>query len=409
MKSETALITDPHVLKQVCARCRDAGVLAFDTEFIRDDTFDATLCLVQVAVGEEVLLIDPQAGLDLAPFWALLCDADVIKVVHAGKEDCELCLRACGAAPLNIFDVQVAAGFVGLGYPLSLARLVEAVVGKRLAKGQTLTDWGRRPLTEEQARYACDDVAYLLQIHRDLVKRLEQRRRVAWAQEEFRRFENAAFYQPPPEDRLAKFKGSKRLDAQGLAILSKLIAWREEWAKQKNRPLRALIRDDMLVEIARRRPTKASQLEVLRGFPQARNPRVIEQILDCIRDAGSVPRESWPQPQEHRDESPMTKAVLDILSAFTRAVCDAEAVDKDLVGSAQRLRDLMEYELGRLKTPPSLLSGWRNEFIGTRLVELLEGRSELHLSGWPEQPKLEVVKHSSAKETPRKSKKVERD
>lgn len=408
MEHDTVLIVDQRELDGLCARCGEAGAFAFDTEFIRDDTFDATLCLVQIACEDEVWLVDPLASLDLSGFWKLLCDPEVVKIVHAGKEDCELCLRACDSAPRNIFDVQIAAGFVGLSYPLSLARLVEAIVGKRIIKGQTLTDWSRRPLTEDQIRYARDDVAFLPTIYQSLHTQLLQRRRLDWAKEEFLRFENAAFYQPPPEDRLAKFKGAKKLDGQGLAILSKLIGWREEWAKQKNRPLRALIRDDMLVEIARRKPTKATQLEVLRGFPQAKNPRVIEQILACIREASSSPRSSWPQPEEQREDSPMTKAVLDILSAFTRAVCHAEHVDKDLVGSAQRLRDLMDYELGWLKTPPTLLSGWREEFIGKRLVDLLEGRSELHLSGWPDHPRLDIVKHAVAKgegASPRKTKK----
>lgn len=384
-------VTDQHTLTSLCDQWRAAGLIAFDTEFIRDDTFDATLCLIQVAHNGDVWLIDPTADIDVTCFWELVADPDVVTVVHAGKEDFELCLRAIGQPPRNVFDVQLAAGFVGLGYPLSLLRLVEQLLRRRLSKGQTLTDWLRRPLTENQVHYAVEDVLHLPRIHELLKNRVQRAKRSAWLAEELKRFEDPAFYQITAEERAQRLKGSKRLDPVGLYLLEQLVDWRAKWAREKNRPIRAMMRDDVLVEIARRRPRKASDLEVLRGFPQARNRKVVGEILQLIQNCGNVPKESLPQPAARREDTPMAKAMLDLLSAVTQATCHKQRLSRNLLGGAQRLRDALDYHAGRLDEPPELLQGWRREFIGDQLLTIAGGRSEIHVSGWPDDPQLDVV------------------
>jgi len=394
--TQPEIVTDQARLEELCHAWRKGGCFAFDTEFIRDETYHAALCLIQVAVGGQVVVVDPTADVDVAAFWALVCDPAVLTIVHAGKEDFDVCLRETGRPPRNVFDVQIAAGFVGLGYPLSLSRLILALLHKRIAKGLTLTDWLRRPLTDEQVRYAVEDVAHLPAAHERLSALLEKTGRASWAAEEFKRFEHAHFYKPPIQDRLLRLKGARKLDDVGLAVLERLVEWRERWARERNRPIRALVRDDILVEIARRRPTRPAQLEVFRGFPQARNPRVIGEILRLIHEGAATPRQDRPQPHEFREESPMLRAALDVLSAYTRARCHAEGVANELVGGTARLRELMDFRLGRSAEQPALLSGWRAEFIGRRLVDLLEGRTELHLTGWPDKLHLEVITHTDA-------------
>lgn len=386
------MITRQQELAQLCRELRAAGRFAFDTEFIRDDTYEAALCLVQVAAGPQVLLIDPTADLDLAPFWELVCDPALLTIVHAGKEDFELCLRATGQPPRNVFDVQIAAGFVEPGYPLSLARLASLLLKRRLAKAQTRTDWLRRPLTPDQVRYAVEDVQFLPLMQETLAARLESLGRSAWAAEEFRRFEDPEFYRPPVRDRLVRLRGASRLDGLGLLVLERLVEWRDRWARQRNRPPRALMRDDVLVEIAARRCSKASDLEVLRGFNQARNRRLVEELLDVIRQAAATPRDRWPQPIEIREDPPMYKAALDVLSAYLRAVCHAASLSNDLVGSSQRLRELLDYALGLADQRPTLLTGWREQFIGRELLELLRGRRALRLIGAPENLHLEITR-----------------
>lgn len=381
-------------LEAVCEQWRDQGWIAFDTEFIRDDTYDALLCLVQVADGRRVTLVDPlEDGLDLAPFWSLVHDPKIRTIVHAGKEDFDVCYRKTGRTPRNVLDVQIAAGFLGGPYPLSLSRLVQAVLHRRIAKAQTLTDWSRRPLTDDQFRYAVEDVLYLPRVRDKLQKQLETRGRLAWADEECRQYEESAHYQPAIEDRVFKIKGSKRLDARGLAALGLLVKWRDRWAAEKNRPTRALVRDDILVEIARVRPTAASELEVLRGFPQAKNPRVVAEVIRLITEANALPANELPQPHVPRDDSPMFKAAMDLVSACIRAHCHDEDVSHELVATSARVRELMDFLTDKSLPEPVLLRGWRREFIGARLVDLLEGRSELHLTGWPDEVHLRVVTH----------------
>lgn len=392
-RQETPLITDQAALNALCGEWRRQGIFAFDTEFIRDDTYDAILCLVQVCDGERVTLIDPTAGLDIAPFWELVTDPAVKTIVHAGKEDFEVCLRQTGHPPRNLFDVQIAAGFVGHGYPLSLSRLVEAVLQKRLTKSQTLTDWSRRPLTADQLRYAVDDVAHLPALHQHLRARIGELGRTAWADEEMKRLEDESHYRPPVQERALKLKGTKKLDSLGLAVLQRLLTWRDRWARERNRPARALMRDDVLVEIAHRRPKRATDLEVLRGFPQSRNRAIVNELLELIREAVATPREDRPSPAKPQDDSPMTRAALDLLSAVMRAICFEENLSHELVGSSQRLRELLEHLKGERRERPPILTGWRGEFIGERLTAVLRGRSEIRLSGWPEQPWLEVVTH----------------
>ncbi len=387
------LIDNQAAFDALCDELRAAGRFAFDTEFIRDDTYDAILCLIQVHDGRQVTLVDPTNGLDMAPFWSLVSDPDVLTIVHAGKEDFEVCLRASGKPPRNVFDIQIASGFTGHGYPLSLSRLVDAVLKKRIDKGATLTDWLRRPLTEKQVQYAIEDVAHLPAIHAALADQLERRGRSGWAAEEFRRFEDPDYYKPPPQERLYRVKGASRLDALGLAVLERLLVWREAWARERNRPIRALMRDDVLLEIARRRPKTESDVAVLRGFHQSRNTRLLRELLELIEQVRNTPREQWPRPVEIREETPMMKATLDLLSAVLRAFCFEEDMSGELVGSLQRLRELLDFSSGALTESPPLLRGWRGEFIGQKLIDLLAGRSEIHLSGWPQDPRLTIETH----------------
>ncbi len=393
-QKSAAIVDTQEALESCCQRWQKKGVFAFDTEFIRDETYDAILCLVQVNDGREVTLIDPlPEKIDLAPFWSLVTDPEIVTVVHAGKEDFEVCLRTTGTVPRNVFDVQIASGFAGHGYPLSLARLVSQVARKRIAKGQTLTDWLMRPMTREQMRYAIDDVAYLPRIHEKLRSELEKRDRMRWAREEFVRYEDPTFYRPPAEDRVFKLKGSKSLDGLGLLVLERLIEWRDRLAQSRNRPVRAMVRDDILVEIARRRPKRQRDLQIMRGFGLAKNATAVAQVLDLIAECRQVPEAEWPAPFEMREETPMMRATVDLLSAVSRAICYEEEISNDLLGASSRLRELIDYDLGVIQETPTLLRGWRAEFIGHRLAGVLRGRCEVHLTGWPKRTRLDVISH----------------
>ncbi|MCG3125761.1 MAG: Ribonuclease D [Phycisphaerae bacterium] len=388
-------VNDQITLEARCREWADEGLFAFDTEFIRDETYHAILCLVQVADQGRVSIIDPTADIDLSPFWDLVVSERVTSVVHAGKEDFEVCLAKTGRPPRNVFDVQIAAGLAGFHYPLNLVRLIGEVLGRRIRKGETLTDWLRRPLTDEQLRYAVEDVAHLPAAYARLRTRLEKCGRLAWAREEFARFEDPSIYRPPAQTRCYKIKGAKKLDRPALAVLESLLEWRDGWARHHDRPARAIMRDDIAVEIARRQPSVPEDLHILRGFPQGRNARIARDVLDAVRTALERPKSEWPQPIEHHEPTPISKAVVELLSAVARCICDEAGVSHDLVGGPSRIRELIESRENGDAGTPALLVGWRGELIGRRLIDVLEGRTELLLSGWPARTRLDLRPRST--------------
>src|SRR5947209_2205821 len=177
-------VDDPAALAECCDHLAGCSAFGFDTEFIGEDTFHPRLCLVQVATAERLFVIDPLAAGPLDRFWELVADPARVVVVHAGREEIRMCQHGCGRPPGNLFDLQIAAGLVGIGYPMGHAALIWHLLKVQLSKAETLTDWAQRPLTAQQLRYGYDDVRYLLPLWRQLTKRLDKLDRAEWAAEE---------------------------------------------------------------------------------------------------------------------------------------------------------------------------------------------------------------------------------
>src|SRR5262249_3110603 len=181
------LIVEPAELRECCAHLAACHHFGLDTEFVGEESYHPKLCLVQVATEEKLFLIDPFTVGPLDAFWKIVVDPTNQIIVHAGREEVRLCHLWCGQAPGNLFDLQIAAGLVGLNYPLGHGPLVSKVLKIQLSKGETLTEWRNRPLTRSQISYALDDVRYLLPIWKHLHGKLEQLGRIDWAKEEFSR------------------------------------------------------------------------------------------------------------------------------------------------------------------------------------------------------------------------------
>src|SRR5262245_43889269 len=280
------IVTQPKELEDCCQYLSSCERLGFDTEFVGEDSYHPHLCLVQVATEDRLILIDPLTTGPLIDFWKLIVDPARLVVVHAGREEVRLCRLWAGQGPGNFFDLQIAAGLVGLTYPLGHAALVSQLLGVRLAKGETLTEWRDRPLTKAQIRYALDDVRYLLPLHKEIAARLEPLGRVERAREEFARLA----VQVAPEtaatesngERWRKLRGLGALDRRRLAVVRALYYWREEEARRKNRPPRTIVRDDLLVEIAKRNPARPRDLHVVRGLRRG-EAEAIFQVLERTR------------------------------------------------------------------------------------------------------------------------------
>src|SRR5947209_9036837 len=289
------IITRPDELAPCCAYLATCRTFGFDTELVGEDTYHPRLCLVQIATADRLILVDPLTVGPLDPFWQLVMDPAVQVVVHAGREEVRLCRLWGGRPPGNLFDLQLAAGLVGLAYPLGHGALVSQLLGVQLAKGETLTEWRDRPLTRAQIRYAFDDVRYLLPLWERLSARLEKLGRADWAREEFARLATNATPGEPGVPGVAekwrKLRGLGALDRRRLAVVRELYQWREETAARTNRPARAICRDDLIVEIARRNPTTDRDLHVVRGLPH----RDLAAILSAVERARALPIEACPR------------------------------------------------------------------------------------------------------------------
>src|SRR5579862_3399217 len=260
LDTPAATVTSPEQMDGVLAAVRDAGRMGLDTEFLREKTYFARLCLAQVATPEQVFLIDPVRGADAFGLSELLADPAIEVVVHAGWQDLQLFYQRAGCVPANVFDIQLAAGFAGLSASLAYGRLVQELTGVELEKGEAYTDWCRRPLTDKQLSYAADDVRYLLPAADQLKSKLAQLDRTQWLAEEMAYLETPETY-AADEEVWRKVAGQGTLSPRQAAILRELARWREDAAAQRDLPRGWLIKDATLIEIARRSPASVGELK----------------------------------------------------------------------------------------------------------------------------------------------------
>jgi ribonuclease D len=367
------IISTPHDLVDCVTYLAGCQAIGFDTEFVGELTYHPQLCLVQVAAPEALFLIDPLSAGPLDAFWELLHDPARVVVVHAGREEVRLCRLWSGQEPANLFDLQLAAGLAGLPYPLGHGALVQQVLGTRLAKAETLTEWRRRPLTPEQVRYAFDDVRYALRAWEKLTARLSRMGRLDWAREEFARLAQLAGPEDPAvEERWRKLKGIGSLDRRRLAVVRALFEWREARAAQLNRPARTIVRDDLLVEIARRNPSRGRDLQVVRGL----GTRELDAIVAVVEQARQLPAEQWPRLTERIEDPPQLSLVANILIAVLGDVCARLRLAPGLVGSNNDVRTIVRARLAGEPLPADmpLTRGWRQRHILPELLAVLEGR-----------------------------------
>ncbi len=376
------LITQPDELAACCAHLNTVHQFGLDTEFVGEDSYHPHLCLVQVATLDTLYLIDPVTVGPLEAFWKVVVDPANLVVVHAGREEVRLCHLWSGRAPGNLFDLQIAAGLVGFSYPLSHGVLVHQILGVKLAKWETLTEWRHRPLTRSQIRYALDDVRYLLPMWRHLAGELDRLGRSAWAGEEFERLLTLASAGVPElaadSQRWRKVRGLGALDRRRLAMVRELYHWREQVAAAGNRPARSVVRDDLLLEIVRRNPTKAGDLQMIRGLAK----RYLDDIIQAIERARALPAEDWPEASEREQDPPQVGLMVNVVNAVLADFCLGNQLAPSLVATSQDVKMLVRARLAGAPPPAeSLLTrGWRTAFVLPQLQAILEGRRWLRIA-----------------------------
>jgi ribonuclease D len=378
-------ITGAEALRALVERARAEGRVAIDTEFVWERTYAPTLCLVQLATAGRVAVVDPLRGAPLEPIAELVGDAAVQKVMHAPSGDLAAFMLHFGVAPRSVYDVQLAAGFAGLGGSLALSRLIDAALHERLEHAEGFTDWQQRPLTDKQLTYAADDVRYLLQAADRLEEQLRRTGRAGWASEEMeRRFGPAAPIVQDPDTAWRRVSGRGRLRGDQLAVLVEVAAWREREARRQDIPASWLVRDPTLVEIARRKPRSAREAESVRGL-RLRRGRGLEELLAAVERGleaePPVTAESRSGGEELRRR---VRIVLPLASSVLQSRCARAGIASELVATRDDLESLIRHvaEVGGANAHP-LLSGWRRELAGDSLVALLSGRISLAVSPGP--------------------------
>ena len=380
-------MADSSIVAALAERASATGSLAIDTEFMGEGRYRSQLCLIQVGVPDEadpagparVEVLDPlEAGLDPGPLAAVLADPRVEIVLHAGRQDVALLRREWHTDITNIFDTQVAAGFAGLRAQLGYEALLGELLGIRLGKSASFTRWDTRPLSAEQVAYAREDVLHLLQAADALKERLQADGRLGWAREECRALEGISDERVPQAvfNRLPRING---LDPAQRAVAFALTQWREDTARQEDRPVQSVLADAALVEIAKRRPRDLDRLRQIRGLHEGTVRRRGKAVLDEVergRELPPIPSEgSKPPPTDARDA-----ALIVLAEGLVRArAAQAELAYELLAARADLQRIVTAVRLGMDEPDVRTLQGWRRELVGAELLELLAGRRSLRV------------------------------
>jgi ribonuclease D len=373
-------ITSPAQLADLCGRLSRADRIGMDTEFVSEDTFRPELCLIQVATESDLAVIDPYRCGDLTSFWNMLADGGHVTIVHAAREELNFALNACHRPPANLFDTQLAAGFCSSEYPSSYGSVVTRFVNARPAKGEQRTDWRRRPLTEEQIDYALEDVRYLLPLYDSLQRKLKKLNRLDWLAEEMERWLSEV-QDSRDRPRWRRVSGVGNLSPRSLAIVRELWLWRRSEAERKDQPPRRVLRDDLIVELAKRKSDDIERIQAVRGMHRGMKPQMLQELAACIRRGMEASLDDLER--ETRESMPSQLNVLgQFLSPALASICRSANVATSLAGTATDVRDLIAYRLGFTAAgddPPVLASGWRAELVGHLIEELISGKKSIRI------------------------------
>ena len=367
------VVTTAAGFAEVIAALRDQPRFALDTEFHRERTYFPRLALLQLTWPEALVIVDP-LQVDIAPLAEILAGPHPA-VFHAASQDLEVLELACGVVPHSLFDTQIAAGFVGMSSP-SLSELHDRRLGRTLPKGDRLTDWLRRPLTDAQLRYAASDVAELLHLQDLLTAELVERGRLAWAEDEFALLAARARGGREPEETYLRIKEVRQLRGRALAVARAVAAWRERRAAQVDLPTRHVLPDLAVAGVAQRAPATLSELRKVRGIEDRHlRGNVGEELLAAIQHGVSA---LAPLPPSNvRPEVPRElRAAIGLLTAWVAQLARDLELDATLLATRSDLEELLRDE------PDARLGeGWRAELVGRQIRQLLAGEAALAFDG----------------------------
>lgn len=371
---EIVYVDDNEKLQQLCDSIKDAPLLILDTEFIREKTYRAKLCLLQIATDDVVACVDPIALPDISILMDIINDKSKLKILHAARQDYEIFYDLTNQLPQPLFDSQLAASLLGHGEQVGYGALVQKLLGVQLDKAHTRTDWSKRPLSEEQIRYASDDVVYLRQLYPILKSQLIEQGREDWLDEEFNALCQPELFITRPEDSWARVKGINRLRPRQLAAAKNISEWREKVAIKKDRPRRWILSDDILLAAAQLLPKNTSQLESIATIKKAVIENSGEIILDCVKKALELSESDLPSAKKPKRLTADQEIIADLLLTQLKLISNEQNISPANIANRKMIEKLISGE-----TDIALLKGWRNQLAGRQLQSLLSNKVGLHI------------------------------
>jgi ribonuclease D len=368
MEKLNILIQNEADLEALVHRARKTDAVALDTEFVWERTYYPQLGLIQIALSDEdCYLIDPIALTNLQPLGKLLSDRGVVKILHDAPQDLAILQRATGATPQNIFDTRLAAGFSNLPSTLSLGNLVKELLDISLSKEETRTNWLQRPLSDEQTEYALNDVRYLRAVRVVLLTRIIGPKIKSWLQEELNLLNNPASYSGSSDnERFLRIRGNSHLDRQGLAILKNLTTWREGIARKIDKPRGHVIKDTILLEIARQKPSSVIDLKTKTELSEKAATKYGKTIIAIIETTLEQQDSTYPDLEDSLRLSRNDKAGLEKLNKLIALKCELLGIAPGLIGNGSELKLLVKtLNTTKADAPKQLrqTDGWRKHFL----------------------------------------------
>jgi ribonuclease D len=368
------LITTDEDLAEASRFWAEAPVLGLDTEFVRTNTFFHRLGLIQISDGQTSWLVDPLAARNLSPLAAVFHSPGV-KVLHSASEDIEVFFRSLGVLPEPLFDTQIAGALAGAGAFLSYQKIVAAYLGVELAKEETRTDWIARPLSAAQLAYAAEDVAFLVPLYERLKSDLEAQGRLSWVFEDSAALLDTSRFEEDSEGAYLRVKGAGRLDRRQLAALRSLAAWRDREARKRDLPRSFVLKEDLLLALATRRPKTPRDLQKLPSLDPRQAARDGDTWLQIIEGSEALPESELPPRITGKPLSPTVRDLENRLREKVRKRAAQLNVPPEVLAPRRTLDALLRLTVG--KDDPRLpreLEGWRREAVGEDLLrEALAG------------------------------------
>ncbi len=376
-------IATNQALQALCERAKGQAYITLDTEFIRERTFFPVLALIQVSwPGQDPVLIDPLPITNWDPFHELLCAPETTKVLHSSRQDLEIFFNQMGRIPAPVFDTQIAASMCGFGDQISYAALIAKTLGVQLRKGDSFTNWLQRPLTEAQVRYARDDVAYLPDAYEKLVELAQEQGRLKWIQIETRDQLNNDLFRNDPENLWRKVKKVGQLKEKDLIVMQALAVWRDQKARELDKPVRFVLSDEVMVELAKMDQLTLDSLRSRRGVHPKFVNRFGEHLLKIHEEARQVPKNQWPRLKESRRRGPSNKAenLADLAWILIKEIAQRANMAPANIILKRELAPFIDATLqGRDTSQYAICGGWRKEMVGDLLIKLLEGQMTIRV------------------------------